>query len=190
MTAPFQFKYPYQTPEPLDNIVLASDGEALTGLWFDNEQSNRRRSHNAEEKLLPVFRETIRWLDSYFSGKPPDWIPKYRIDNMTPFRRDVFQIMQSIPFGQTMTYGEIARQIAQKRNISKMSAQAVGNAVGWNPICIILPCHRVMGSNHKLTGYGGGIQNKIALLQLEGHDVRQFALPAGEISVSAHSSLR
>ena len=84
--------------------------------------------------------------------------------------------MLTIPFGKTMTYGDIARQIAPKHGILKMSAQAVGGAVGWNPICIIIPCHRVMGADGKLTGYGGGIKNKISLLSLEGHDMSEAKL--------------
>ena len=120
-----------------------------------------------EEKNLPVFNDVRRWLDIYFSGKEPDFTPDYRIDGMTPFRRDVFEILLKIPFGKTVTYGEIAAEIAKKRNIAKMSAQAVGGAVGWNPVCIIVPCHRVIGADGSLTGYGGGITNKIALLKLE-----------------------
>ena len=121
-----------------------------------------------EEKDLSVFCSTKEWLDIYFSGRQPDFTPAYRIDGLTSFRKEVTDIMQTIPFGKTMTYGEIATLIAQKRGIRKMSAQAVGGAVGWNPLCIIIPCHRVLGADKSLTGYGGGIKNKIALLKLEG----------------------
>ena len=128
-----------------------------------------------ERKLLPVFEDTIQWLDLYFGKNRetgefteksvwPDFIPAIKIDGLTPFRRKVTSAMISIPFGQTMTYGEIAKAIGKE----KMSARAVGGAVGWNPICLIIPCHRVLGTNGSITGYGGGINNKIALLQLEG----------------------
>lgn len=118
---------------------------------------------------LPIFDDVCRWLDVYFSGQEPDFTPKYRIDNATPFRRKVLEIVQQIPFGKTMTYGEIASQIAQYHGIGRMSAQAVGGAVGWNPIGIIVPCHRVLGANNNLTGYSGGIKNKSGLLKVEGH---------------------
>jgi len=106
-------------------------------------------------------------LDVYFSGQEPDFTPKFRIENSTPFRREVLEILVSIPFGKTMTYDEIAAQIAKNHGIEKMSAQAVGGAVGKNPIGIIIPCHRVLGSGKSLTGYSGGIKNKIGLLKVE-----------------------
>lgn len=118
--------------------------------------------------IPPILQDTIHWLDIYFSGHNPNFTPAYRVDNQTPFRKDVIEILTKIPFGKTVTYGEIATEIAQKYGIPKMSAQAVGNAVGWNPICIVIPCHRVIGTNGKLVGYGGGIKNKEALLRLEG----------------------
>ena len=129
---------------------------------------------NGEEKLVPVFEDTISWLDIYFAGKNPDFVPKYRIDNFTEFRKEVIDDMLKIPYGELVTYGDIAKNIAVKRGVKRMSAQAVGGAVGWNPICIIVPCHRVIGLNNQLTGYGGGIENKIALLKLEKHDMTKF----------------
>ena len=118
--------------------------------------------------IPPILKETSHWLDIYFSGHQPDFNPDYKIENLTPFREEVIEILTKIPFGKTISYGEIASKIAHNRNIPNMSAQAVGNAVGWNPICIIIPCHRIIGSNGNLIGYGGGIQNKEALLRLEG----------------------
>lgn len=118
--------------------------------------------------IPPILKETSHWLDIYFSGHQPDFNHDYKIENLTPFREEVIEILTKIPFGKTISYGEIASKIAHNRNIPNMSAQAVGNAVGWNPICIIIPCHRVIGSNGNLIGYGGGIQNKEALLRLEG----------------------
>ena len=116
---------------------------------------------------MPIFDETKKWLDIYFSGKNPDFTPKYKIENLTPFRKQVIGIMNEIPYGKTITYNDIAKEIAKSKGIERMSAQAVGGAVGWNPICIIIPCHRVIGSDGSLTGYGGGINNKIKLLEIE-----------------------
>lgn len=107
-------------------------------------------------------------MDLYFSGREPDFTPQYKIEGLTPFRLEVINILNTIPYGKTMTYGEIAEKIAAARGIRRMSAQAVGQAVGWNPICIIVPCHRVLGAGGSLTGYGGGIDNKISLLKCEG----------------------
>ena len=154
----------YTTPAAFDNLLLISDGEVLTGLHFI-KSCNAVKPCNA----LPVFKDVSRWLDIYFSGREPDFTPDFRIDNATPFRRDVLEILRQIPFGKTVTYGDIAAQIAKKHGIGKMSAQAVGGAVGWNPIGIIIPCHRVVGVGNKLVGYGGGIKNKMALLKLEGY---------------------
>ena len=153
----------YHTPEGFDDIILETDDDVLTGLWFVG--SRPIETHGRASLRLPI----IRWLDIYFSGHQPDFTPIYRLDNLTPFRKMVLDMVCEIPFGQTRTYGDIAQCIASPHT-KKMSAQAVGGAVGWNPICLIVPCHRVMGANGKLTGYGGGIHNKIALLKLEGHE--------------------
>lgn len=158
----------YITPPSFDNLLLASDGDLLTGLHFIGSQKAEEHLREGDETDLPIFQETRRWLDDYFSGHQPDFTPRYKLENVTPFRQEVSEIMCTIPFGETMTYGEIAMQIAQRHGLERMSAQAVGGAVGWNPICLIVPCHRVMGANGQLTGYGGGINNKIALLRLEG----------------------
>ena len=161
------YLFRYSTPKGFDDILMFSDGSVITELRFEQMHKKSEQKVLCEEKNLPVFYDVFRWLDIYFSGKEPDFTPDYRIDGMTPFRRDVFEILLKIPFGKTVTYGEIAAEIAKKRNIAKMSAQAVGGAVGWNPVCIIVPCHRVIGADGSLTGYGGGIKNKIALLKLE-----------------------
>ena len=153
----------YPTPPPFSPIVLSSDGYVLTGLHFVQQGEAVGQGES-----LPIFKDVTKWLDDYFAGKRPNYIPEYQINNATPFRREVLEILKTIPYGETITYGEIAAQIAKNHNVDKMSAQAVGGAVGWNPIGIIIPCHRVLGVSKKLTGYSGGIDNKIGLLNIEG----------------------
>lgn len=121
---------------------------------------------NQPQDILPVFRDTCRWLDTYFGGEVPDFVPPLEVQD-TKFRLEVWDMLKTIPYGQSTTYGKIARAIAEKRGMERMSAQAVGNAVGSNPVVIIIPCHRVLGSDGKLTGYSGGIERKRALLELE-----------------------
>lgn len=164
-------------PSPLGNILLAADETGLTGLWFEGQ---KYFAHHLDketlEKELPIFEHTKKWLDIYFSGKEPDFTPPLHFDGTT-FQNQVWKILCSIPYGQTMTYGEIAKQLARENNIPHMSAQAVGGAVGHNEISIIIPCHRVVGSNGSLTGYAGGIDKKIKLLQLEKTDMESFFIP-------------
>lgn len=162
----------YRTPQGFSDMMMTSDGEVLTGLHFVDSCKATKRCRDRAVRDLPVFRETCRWLDEYFDGHEPDFTPAYRIDGLTPFRKDVIDAMLTIPFGQTTTYGDIAAAIAKKRGMKKMSAQAVGGAVGWNPICLIIPCHRVIGAKGALVGYGGGIKNKVALLAHEAHEAR------------------
>ncbi|MCR5036488.1 MAG: methylated-DNA--[protein]-cysteine S-methyltransferase [Bacteroidales bacterium] len=160
----------YITPDGFDNLFLQSDGEFLTGLHFVKTFPVKTFPETSQKitSITQILKETIHWLDIYFSGQQPDFTPAYKIENLTPFRQEVVEILTKIPFGKTISYGEIGLQIAEFWGVPKMSAQAVGNAVGWNPIGIIIPCHRVIGSNGKLIGYSGGIQNKKALLSLEG----------------------
>lgn len=171
------YKYIYKTPNNFSNIVMCSDGEYLTGLWFETAQDVLNNTQNYIEKDLLIFQETKRWLDLYFSGIKPDFTIQYKIENLTLFRKDVIEVMNSIEYGETLTYGEIAKIIANKRGLKRMSSQAVGKAVGFNPISIIIPCHRVIGANGNLTGYGGGIKNKIALLAHEKNDISKYRLP-------------
>ncbi len=152
------YKWTYKTPEYFDDMQMNSDGEYLTGLWFIGSRDASKHTTDCEEKELSIFKETSKWLDIYFSGKNPGFTPKYKIKNLTPFRQEVSNIMNTIPFGSTLTYHDIAKVIAKNRGLKRMSPQAVGGAVGWNPICIIIPCHRVVGSKGSLTGYGGGIK--------------------------------
>lgn len=168
------YKYSYKTPKEFSNMIMNSDGKYLTGLWFEDSKDSYKHTINCEEKDLEIFKETSKWLDIYFSGKTPDFTPKYKIENLTPFRQEVIDIMNSIDFGKTVTYGDISKIIAKNRGIKRMSSQAVGGAVGWNPICIIIPCHRVVGTNGSLTGYGGGMKNKIALLAHEKNDMNKY----------------
>lgn len=171
------YKWIYKTPKEFDDMLIKSDGEYLIGLWFLGSKDASKHITDCEEKKLPIFKETSKWLDIYFSGKDPNFTPKYKIENLTPFRKEVFKIMNSIPYGKTMTYNDISKIIAKKRKIKKMSSQAVGGAVGWNPICIIIPCHRVIGTNGNLTGYGGGIKNKFELLNHEQNNISKYYIP-------------
>lgn len=159
--------YTYHYISPLGGITLSSDGEALTGLWFDRQKyfAQTLDKENMASELL-IFTQTVKWLDIYFSGNAPDFTPPINL-RTTDFRKAVCEIMLTIPYGQTMTYGEIADVVAKQKNLTKMSAQAVGGAVGHNPISIIIPCHRVIGANGGMTGYAGGIDKKIKLLKLE-----------------------
>ena len=152
---------------PLGTIVIASDGEALTGLWFEGQKyfASTLDTDNTEGSL-PVFTEADKWLDVYFSGSDPGFIPKISMRG-TDFRKSVWEMLLKIPFGETLTYGQIAAKLAEAKGTRRMSARAVGNAVGHNPISLIVPCHRVVGSDGSLTGYAGGIDRKAALLKME-----------------------
>ena len=165
----------YRTPRGFDDLIISSDGEALTGLWFEGSRNAPELRPDGGAREPPALCETRRWLDAYFSGREPDFTPAYRIDGLTPFRRDVVDAMLAIPFGATATYGDIAAAIARRRGLAKMSAQAVGQAVGRNPICLVVPCHRVVGAAGALVGYGGGLRNKVALLALEARARREAA---------------
>ena len=140
----------------------------LTGLWFEGSRKEGNDSDACGKKGAETRSPVRRWLDGYFAGVAPDWLPPMRLDGATPFRHLVSEEMKRLPFGTVATYGDIAKRIAAKLGKVRMSAQAVGGAVGWNPICILIPCHRVIGTGGKLTGYGGGLKNKIALLKHEG----------------------
>ena len=161
---------------PLGGMTMAGDGETLTGLWFDRQNGQDRTiSADYPKRNLPVFDETCRWLDVYFSGKAPDFTPALAM-RTTAFRKAVWEILLKIPYGRTMTYGQIAERIAAQAGVPRMSAQAVGGAVGHNPIVLIIPCHRVIGAGGNLTGYAAGLDKKIALLRMEGAD-RKEGLP-------------
>ncbi len=162
---------------PIGDILLACDEIGLTGLWFEGEKFYALSLENEHEpRETPVFSETRRWLDVYFSGREPDFLPPlHRIGS--PFQLRVWELLQRIPYGETTTYGALASEVAAERGLARMSAQAVGGAVGHNEISIITPCHRVVGANGSLTGYAGGIDKKLALLRLEGVDVSRLFVP-------------
>lgn len=162
---------------PLGELTMVSNGDALTTLDFTGQKYyDIEVPADAVEKELPIFEETRRWLDIYFQGKNPDFVPPIQLEG-SEFRLEVWEILKTIPYGQVITYGDIAKQIAEKRGIAKMSAQAVGGAVGHNPISIIVPCHRVIGDKGNLTGYAGGIERKVQLLKLEGAYKESFYIP-------------
>lgn len=172
--------YTHHYISPLGGITMASDGKYLTGLWFDGQKyfaDTLKAQH--QEKNLDVFRQTDLWLDIYFSGKEPDFTPPLGMRG-TEFRQEVWQILLAIPFGKTMTYGEIAKILADRRGANTMSAQAVGGAVGHNPISLIIPCHRVIGTNGALTGYAGGLEKKAWLLDMESQSSVIFTTNAFE----------
>ena len=170
-------QYTSKYVSPIGDILLASDGAHLTGLWFERQKYFADTlSGEHEEKNLPVFDETKRWLDLYFSSADPGFMPPLRPAG-SPFRQKVWDILLQIPRGSLLTYKEIADKIAAKRGLPRMSAQAAGGAVGHNPISILIPCHRVVGSDGRLTGYAGGIEKKIALLKLEGAYTSRLKLP-------------
>lgn len=159
---------------PIGELTLASNGPCLTGAWFDGQKYfGSTLTNEYEQKSLPVFEQTKAWLNCYFSGKVPDFTPDLHLTG-TPFRLEVWEILKGIPYGKTVTYKEIAETIALSKGLRSISAQAVGNAVGHNPIGILIPCHRVIGCNGSLTGYAGGIDKKISLLTLEQADTSRL----------------
>ena len=150
---------------PIGDITMASDGKAIAGLWFDGQKyfADTLAMEQEERPDLPLFAETRRWLDIFFSGKAPDFTPPLAMRG-SDFRKRVWQTLLEIPFGQTMTYGDIALLLGCR------SAQAIGGAVGHNSISLIIPCHRVVGTGGSLTGYAGGIDKKAWLLEMEKHN--------------------
>ena len=189
--------YLYATPEGFSNLVLSAQEGVLTGVSFvkdeglagvaEGDSLKASEATVVEEgvdslkaseaivveegvdsmKTSEAIRLAVKWLDIYFAGGRPDFLPPYRLVDVTPFRQQVMDLLLAVPYGRTVTYGELAKGLAEKNGRGRMSAQAVGQAVGWNPIGIMIPCHRVLGSDGRLTGYAGGMTNKQALLRLE-----------------------
>ena len=162
---------------PLGEITLRSDGQALTGLWFaDDKHYGDKDIQGAALADLAVFDQAEAWLAEYFAGREPKVSVPLKLQG-SEFQMQVWRLLQDIPYGRLVTYGDIAKKIAAQRGVARMSAQAVGGAVGHNPLCIIVPCHRVVGANSSLTGYGGGIWRKVRLLQLEKVAISKLTVP-------------
>lgn len=162
---------------PLGEILLAADERGLTGLWLEGQKSDPAGLPAAhEERRTPILAEAARWLDVYFSGQEPDFLPPLH-PHGSEFQLAVWELLLQIPYGQTTTYGAIARQLAAGQGLPSVSAQAVGGAVGHNRISILIPCHRVVGTGGSLTGYAGGIDKKIQLLTWEHTDMSGFFVP-------------
>lgn len=162
---------------PLGGILLAADEIGLTGLWFEGEKylaAQLPQNHIQQE--TPILNDVMHWLDIYFTGSEPDFMPPLHPAG-SPFQQSVWELLLRIPYGQTTTYGALAQQLARQRGLARMSAQAVGGAVGHNRISIIIPCHRVIGASGSLTGYAGGIDKKQKLLALEHVDLSRMVIP-------------
>jgi methylated-DNA--[protein]-cysteine S-methyltransferase len=164
---------------PIGKLLLASDGKNLTGLWIEKQKyyADTAPDNIQEQADLPIFIKTREWLDKYFQGKNPAVSELPLAPRGGEFRQAVWKILCQIPQGQVLSYGEIAKMIARQTGKKSMSAQAVGGAVGHNPISIIIPCHRVVGTNGSLTGYAGGLDIKIKLLESEGVDMSRLFRP-------------
>lgn len=160
---------------PVGKLTLFSDGEYLTRLCFDTTLDEHMLK-SCKIKLLSIFDESKLWLDEYFKGKEPKFMPKVLLKG-SEFQREIWDLLRLVPYGDLTSYGVLAKQIARKRGIAKMSARAVGSAVGRNPIPIIVPCHRVIGANGNLTGFTGGIDKKIILLKCEHIDTAKLKMP-------------
>lgn len=164
---------------PFGKILLAAKENALVGLWFEGQKYylSSFREEMVENPKNPALLQAVSWLEDYFAKKQPptDRLPLSPIGS--PFRQTVWQILLEIPYGSTTTYAEVARKAAAKMGLPHMSAQATGGAVAHNPISVIIPCHRVVGSNGSLTGYAGGMEKKLLLLHHEGVDTTQYFMP-------------
>ena len=157
--------YCTQYDSPLGKLLLTCTEEGLTGIYMNREAPDRPDDH-------PVLHQTVQWLDAYFRGEAPAVEVPLNLKG-TDFQKQIWNILLTIPYGQLRSYGEIAEEMAVRSGKQKMSAQAVGQAVGKNPVSILIPCHRVVGSNGKLTGYAGGIDKKIWLLRHEGRQIEK-----------------
>ena len=169
--------YYKKVASPLGEITLRSDGEALTGLWFaDDKHYGAKDIAGAALADLDIFAQAEAWLAEYFAGREPKVSVPLKLQG-SEFQMQVWRLLQDIPYGRLVTYGDIAKKIAAQKGVVRMSAQAVGGAVGHNPLCIIVPCHRVVGANGSLTGYGGGMWRKVRLLELEKVDMSKLTVP-------------
>lgn len=158
---------------PLGNITMMSDGTFLTGLVLPNQGVLTAPNITVKADHLDIFKLTKNYLDAYFKGEKHLIVPPLRFKG-TPFQELVWFSLLELPYGSLITYGELAKMMASKRGLAKMSSQAIGQAVGRNPISIVIPCHRVIGANNHLIGYGGGLILKRKLLSIEGHDINRY----------------
>ena len=163
----------YHYHSPLGGMTLTGDGNAVTGVWFDGQKyfgeagAANRLAERLSDEGVPLPEMVTAWLDCYFKGMNPGEMPEVAFPEVSPFRQRVWALLHRIPYGKLVTYGDISREIERETG-HRISAQAVGGAVGHNPISVIVPCHRVIGSDGSLTGYAGGLTKKMALLRLEG----------------------
>ena len=166
-------------PSPIGTITLACSDDNLSGLWLDGQKYHSAGMPKSATKRsdLPIFGSAMKWLDRYFSGENPSLLELPLSPVGSLFRQGVWGILREIPYGEVTTYGDIAKKMAARMGLEHMSAQAVGGAVGHNPISIIIPCHRVVGTGGSLTGYAGGIGIKVKLLEAEGVDMSQLSVP-------------
>lgn len=171
--------YTMRYDSPVGELVLAQKKEALAGLWIVGQKyfPDFRRKETQEKADSPILNQTKEWLDRYFRGEKPLIRELKLAPEGSEFRRAVWKLLCEIPCGEVTTYGELSRRIAADRGLERMSAQAVGGAVSHNPISIIIPCHRVVGTDGSLTGYAGGLDRKVRLLQLEGADMKGLFVP-------------
>lgn len=169
--------YAFYNDSPVGRLLMISDGQNLTGLHMNKQRYNHIAADWVQAENLPVFAQTKQWLNDYWQGKKPSPNGLPLKPQGSEFQQKVWRILLAIPYGKYLTYGDIAKQVARECGKSRMSAQAVGGAVGHNPICIIIPCHRVIGANGNLTGYDGGVDKKVILLRHEGFDLTKFTMP-------------
>lgn len=164
--------YSFEYKSHIGLITLASDGESITGLWIKGQKYFASTLDNENsQKDLAIFAQAKKWLDIYFNGQNPPFMPPLAPKG-TVFRQAVWKILCDIPYGEVVSYSDIARLIAKILGKERMSARAIGGAVGHNPISIIIPCHRVIGANGSLTGYAGGLDIKTSLLKLENVQIK------------------
>lgn len=186
----------YSTPydSPLGELTLAcgKDGEALTGLWIKGQKyfPDTLPERSQPENEPPVFRQAREWLDRYFAGEEPKIEELKLAPTGTPFRQEVWSLLCRIPYGQVTTYGTLGKALAAQNGLAGMSGQAIGGAVGHNPISIIIPCHRVVGARGSLTGYAGGLEKKIWLLKHEGVSISGLSKENISLQAKAHADLK
>ena len=177
--------YTMKYESPLGKLTIASEGDNIVGLWLEGQKyfAASIKGEMTENPNLPVFADARHWLEDYFAGKKPEISALPLKPEGGTFRKAIWEILCEIPYGELTTYGKIAEKMAVRLGRQSMSSQAVGGAVGHNPISIIIPCHRVVGSNGSLTGYAGGIDKKIQLLQHEGVELKGLYIPKGYLKV-------